>query len=193
MEKKNLRVTQKQNLSSDLLRNWVSVWHWNNFPTAATTKVFFFPFSNHIYQFPITKTFVYRGNFDYPCTGQVWRCLPCLFSKYFVSSDPFLGFLGRQHGKGWIYSKPHAARGREEKKPGAAPDACNPLAVPGPTAARSFLGRARCYAASPIDFVWFSSLLAASFLLSVLAGLEVSWRKLCLLKVDALRTSALCV
>lgn len=37
-----------------------------------------------------------------------------------------------------------------------------------------FLGRARCYAAFPIDSVWFSSLLAASFLPSVLAGLEVS-------------------
>lgn len=68
----------------------------------------------------------------------------------------------------------HGARGREEKKPGAAPDAFNPLPVRGPAAARSFLGQARCYAAFPIDFVWFSSLLAASFLPSVLAGLEVS-------------------
>lgn len=48
----------------------------------------------------------------------------------------------------------------------------------------------RCF---PIDFVWFSSLFGASFLLLVLAGSEVSWRKWCLLKVDVSRASISCV
>lgn len=140
MEKKkiNLRVTQKQNLSSDLLRNWV--WHWNSFPTAATTEVFFFfLFSIYFTSSPSLKLCVQR-EFCLSLHGTGTEIPPLLIFRVLCEPWPPLWGSSVDSTARIGFTANHGARGREEKKPGAAPDAFNPLPVRGPAAARSFFG-----------------------------------------------------